>query len=60
MPDIDTVAVLAALDAAAAYASECGEPTDRLLDALKGDSTLFMRADEIESAWEFITPILDA
>ena len=31
VPDIDTVAVLAALDAAAAYASECGEPTDRLL-----------------------------
>ncbi|MCX7045062.1 MAG: glucose-6-phosphate dehydrogenase [Candidatus Sumerlaeota bacterium] len=31
-----------------------------LLDVLKGDSTLFMRADEIESAWEFITPILDA
>lgn len=28
-----------------------------LLDALRGDSTLFMRADEIESAWSIITDI---
>jgi glucose-6-phosphate 1-dehydrogenase len=31
-----------------------------LLDALRGDSTLFMRSDELEAAWEFITPILEA
>jgi glucose-6-phosphate 1-dehydrogenase len=31
-----------------------------LLDAIRGDSTLFMRSDEVESAWEFITPILQA
>ena len=30
-----------------------------LLDALRGDSTLFMRADEIESAWRICTSILD-
>jgi glucose-6-phosphate 1-dehydrogenase len=30
-----------------------------LLDALRGDSTLFMRSDELDSAWEFITPILE-
>ena len=31
-----------------------------LLDALRGDATLFMRSDEVEAAWEFITPILEA
>lgn len=31
-----------------------------ILDALRGDSTLFMRSDELEAAWEFITPILSA
>jgi glucose-6-phosphate 1-dehydrogenase len=31
-----------------------------LLDALRGDGTLFMRSDEMEAAWEFVTPILEA
>jgi len=31
-----------------------------LLDALRGDSTLFARSDEIESAWRFIDPPLQA
>lgn len=31
-----------------------------LLDAAAGDSTLFTRADEVEVAWGFITPILEA
>jgi glucose-6-phosphate 1-dehydrogenase len=31
-----------------------------LLDALRGDATLFMRSDELDAAWEFCTPILDA
>jgi glucose-6-phosphate 1-dehydrogenase len=31
-----------------------------LLDALRGDRTLFMNADEVEAAWEFATPILNA
>jgi glucose-6-phosphate 1-dehydrogenase len=31
-----------------------------LLDALQGDATLFMRSDEVDAAWEFITPILEA
>lgn len=30
-----------------------------LLDVLRGDSTLFMRSDELESAWQFVTPVLD-
>jgi len=31
-----------------------------ILDALRGDATLFTRSDEVESAWRFVTPILDA
>jgi glucose-6-phosphate 1-dehydrogenase len=31
-----------------------------LLDALRGDATLFMRSDEMEAEWEFVTPILEA
>lgn len=31
-----------------------------LLDVLRGDSTLFTRSDELEAAWRFCTPILDA
>ncbi|WP_205500736.1 glucose-6-phosphate dehydrogenase [Rufibacter psychrotolerans] len=30
-----------------------------LLDALQGDATLFMRSDQVEVAWEVITPILE-
>jgi glucose-6-phosphate 1-dehydrogenase len=30
-----------------------------LLDSLRGDATLFMRSDELEAAWEFVTPILE-
>jgi glucose-6-phosphate 1-dehydrogenase len=29
-----------------------------ILDALRGDATLFMRSDELQAAWEFVTPIL--
>jgi len=31
-----------------------------LLDVLRGDSTLFTRSDELEAAWKFVTPILNA
>jgi len=30
-----------------------------LLDVLRGDSTLFTRTDELEAAWEFVTPVLE-
>lgn len=30
-----------------------------LLDAITGDQTLFMRADQVEAAWELVMPILD-
>jgi glucose-6-phosphate 1-dehydrogenase len=31
-----------------------------LLDAMRGDSTLFARTDEVEAAWALVTPLLDA
>jgi glucose-6-phosphate 1-dehydrogenase len=31
-----------------------------LLDAMRGDATLFMRADQIECAWKVVAPVLDA
>ncbi len=31
-----------------------------LLDAMCGDATLFMRADQVESAWKVVAPVLDA
>lgn len=31
-----------------------------LLDVMRGDSTLFTRSDELEAAWEFVDPILQA
>ena len=31
-----------------------------LLDVLKGDATLFMRADQVEAAWSVVMPIINA
>lgn len=40
------------------------EPPDAyenlLLDIMRGDATLFMRADQIEAAWSIVTPVLKA
>ncbi|MGE5248250.1 MAG: glucose-6-phosphate dehydrogenase [Verrucomicrobiota bacterium] len=37
------------------------DPYERLLgDALRGDATLFARADEVEAAWRVVDPILAA
>jgi glucose-6-phosphate 1-dehydrogenase len=42
------------------FQGDLPEAYERLiLDALRGDSTLFMRADEIEVAWEICTKVLD-
>jgi glucose-6-phosphate 1-dehydrogenase len=30
-----------------------------LLDTMRGDATLFMRADQVESAWKVVAPVLD-
>jgi glucose-6-phosphate 1-dehydrogenase len=43
----------------ASFDQKMPEAYERLiLDALNGDATLFMRSDEIETAWNYITPIL--
>jgi glucose-6-phosphate 1-dehydrogenase len=48
-------------DYTAAYGGPLPEAYERLIfDALRGDPTLFMRADELEAAWGFVTPILEA
>jgi glucose-6-phosphate 1-dehydrogenase len=45
----------------AAFGQRLPEAYERLLlDVLRGDSTLFTRSDELEAAWRFITPILEA
>ena len=31
-----------------------------LLDCMLGDQTLFTRADEVEAAWQVVTPVLNA
>lgn len=41
------------------YPAGTSEAYERLLlDVMLGDSTLFMRRDEVEAAWAFVTPIL--
>ena len=43
------------------FMSESPEAYERLiLDAMRGDATLFTRGDEIEALWEIIDPILTA
>jgi glucose-6-phosphate 1-dehydrogenase len=43
-----------------AFGEELPEAYERLLlDAMVGDSTLYMRKDEVDSAWRLITDILD-
>lgn len=43
------------------YGSNTPEAYERLiLDAMIGDSTLFIRGDETEASWKIITPILEA
>ena len=44
-----------------AFASPPPEAYERLLiDAMLGDPTLYTRIDEVENAWQFISPILQA
>jgi glucose-6-phosphate 1-dehydrogenase len=45
----------------AAFLEETPEAYERLLlDALVGDPTLFIRADEVEQAWRIVDPVLAA
>jgi glucose-6-phosphate 1-dehydrogenase len=47
------------------YSSSFGGTTPEayerlILDVMAGDATLFMRRDAVETAWQFVMPILDA
>ena len=45
----------------ATFGSNTPEAYERLiLDAIVGDSTLFIRGDETEASWKLITPILES
>jgi glucose-6-phosphate 1-dehydrogenase len=44
-----------------AFMSESPEAYERLiLDAMRGDATLFTRNDEVDAQWSIIDPILQA
>jgi glucose-6-phosphate 1-dehydrogenase len=56
---LDLEPVRLAFDYAQNAKNRLPEAYERLIfDALRGDQTLFMRADELEAAWVFVTPIL--
>lgn len=43
-----------------AFSQKLPEAYERLLlDVLRGDSTLFMRSDEVDAAWKFVTPVIN-
>ena len=43
------------------FTAQLPEAYERLLlDVMRGDSTLFTRSDELEAAWKFVTPVLEA
>ncbi|HTT40804.1 MAG TPA: glucose-6-phosphate dehydrogenase [Burkholderiales bacterium] len=45
---------------ASGFGGKSPEAYERLLlDVMAGDATLFMRRDQVETAWQFVTPILD-
>jgi glucose-6-phosphate 1-dehydrogenase len=59
--NLDLQAVQMDFEYGHAFSKTLPEAYERLLlDALRGDHTLFMDADEVEAAWEFVTPILNA
>jgi glucose-6-phosphate 1-dehydrogenase len=44
-----------------AFAMRSPDAYETLLwDIMKNDATLFMRADQVEAAWKFLTPVIDA
>jgi glucose-6-phosphate 1-dehydrogenase len=48
------------LDYGATFAARSAEAYERLiLDAMRGDATLFTRADEIEAQWRVCDPVVD-
>lgn len=60
-PDMILSPVEMVFNYADAYKEQEPEAYETLLeDVIEGNPTLFMRADQIEAAWEVITPILEA
>ncbi len=59
--DLAVADVAMDFDYAGAFARAAPEAYERLLlDAMRGDATLFARRDEVELAWAFIDPLLRA
>jgi glucose-6-phosphate 1-dehydrogenase len=59
-PVMDLRSVQMDFDYGASFATAPPEAYERLLlDAMLGDSTLFIRGDEVEAAWAFIDPIIE-
>jgi glucose-6-phosphate 1-dehydrogenase len=53
--------VLMNMSYADTFGKSLSEAYERLLlDCMRGDATLFARRDEVEEAWKFVTPVLDA
>jgi glucose-6-phosphate 1-dehydrogenase len=53
--------VLMNMSYADTFGKSLSEAYERLLlDCMRGDATLFARRDEVEFAWRFVTPILEA
>jgi glucose-6-phosphate 1-dehydrogenase len=53
--------ILMQMDYREAFGTPVAEAYERLLfDCIRGDATLFARRDGVETAWRFITPILEA
>ena len=49
------------MGAIAAASGRIRDACERLvMDVIRGNQTLFMRRDEVEAAWRWIDPILDA
>jgi glucose-6-phosphate 1-dehydrogenase len=59
-PEVDLERVRMEFSYSQSFGTPPGESYERLLlDALLGDSTLFIRRDEIEVAWDRVTRVLD-
>jgi glucose-6-phosphate 1-dehydrogenase len=53
--------VLMNMSYADTFGKSLSEAYERLLlDCMRGDATLFARRDEVDEAWRFVTPILEA
>jgi glucose-6-phosphate 1-dehydrogenase len=60
-PDLRIQSVEMEFDYLKAFGGEPPEAYERLLlDAMKGDATLYARGEWVDLAWELLTPVLDA